>query len=276
VIAIRQDSPMDEQRIGNGLRAIRLRLGLTQDEVAIVAGVSRSMVGRVERGRWAGIRLDAVRAIATALDATVDLRLRWHGGDLGRTVNARHAALHEALATRFATLAGWVLEPEVSFSEYGERGVIDALAWHPATQSLLVIELKSEFVDINELMGSVDRKRRLASKIARDRGWVARNVSTWGAVADGRTNRRDLARHRVVLRMKFPVDGHAIAAWLRRPAGTLDALGFLTVERLTSTGVRASGARRVRHGRPAPPEPRTLPGDPSIEQEPRRHLSVNG
>lgn len=34
--------------------------------------------------------------------------------------------------------------PEVSFSIYGQRGVIDILAWHAATRSLLVIELKTE------------------------------------------------------------------------------------------------------------------------------------
>ena len=35
------------------------------------------------------------------------------------------------------------LVPEVSFSIYGERGVIDMLLWHPARRALLVVELKT-------------------------------------------------------------------------------------------------------------------------------------
>ena len=79
--------------------------------------------------------------------------------------------MHEVMANVFADRHDWAAEPEVSFSIYGERGIVDILAWHPTRRSLLVIELKTEFVDINELMGSVDRKRRLARTIGRDRGW---------------------------------------------------------------------------------------------------------
>lgn len=246
---------MDDQRVGAGLRAIRLRRGLTQGEVAIAAGVPRSVVGRVEHGRLGGVGVRVLRSIAAALDGSLDLWIRWHGGDLFRLVNARHAAVHEAIAARFADLPGWVLEPEVSFSIYGERGVIDGLAWHAATRSLLVIELKTEFVDVNELMGSVDRKRRLSAEIGRSRGWAAVTVSTWVAVADGRTNRRQLARHRTTLRAKFPADGHAIGRWLRAPSGQLDALGFLPIASLASSGAAAAGARKVRRARQPLPEP---------------------
>jgi len=163
--------------------------------------------------------------------------------------------MHEAVATRFVEHDGWVLEPEVSFSVFGERGVIDVLAWHAASACLLVIELKTEVVDINDLMGSVDRKRRLAAGIARDRGWRVERVSTWVAVADGRTNRRALARHRLTLRTKFPADGHAIGAWLRRPRGSINALGFLSIVSLTSTGVAVAGSKRVRPVRSSVPMP---------------------
>ena len=46
-----------------------------------------------------------------------------------------------------------MLAPEVSFSIYGERGVIDILAWHPGRRALLIIELKTDIVDVNELVG---------------------------------------------------------------------------------------------------------------------------
>jgi len=97
------------------------------------------------------------------------------------------------MARSFASFDGWVTEPEVSFSIYGERGIIDVLAWHPGRRILLVIELKTEFVDVNELMGSVDRKRRLAAAIARERGWDSAAIGAWVVIADSRTNRRALA-----------------------------------------------------------------------------------
>jgi hypothetical protein len=72
---------------------------------------------------------------------------------------------------------GWSVVAEVSFAIYGERGVVDLLAWHEATDSLVVIELKTAIVDIDEILGTLDRKRRLAVRIAAERGWKARSVS---------------------------------------------------------------------------------------------------
>ena len=96
--------------------------------------------------------------------------------------------MHELVAKSFRALPAWVAEPEVSFAIRGERGVIDILAWHPARQMLLVIELKTDIADINELVGTADRKRRLAVEVAIERGWIARggappSVSVWIIVA---------------------------------------------------------------------------------------------
>ena len=183
--------------------------------------------------------------VAAALDASLDTIVRWHGGDLGRLVNARHAAMHEAMAAVFAGLDGLVSEPEVSFSIYGERGVIDVLAWHPVRQILLIIELKTELVDINDLMGSADRRRRLAATIARDRGWDPTAIATWVVLAESRTNRRAVAAHSTVLRAKFPFDGRAMRRWLRNPDGRIDALGFLPSVHGVSVGRAGAPVRRV-------------------------------
>jgi transcriptional regulator with XRE-family HTH domain len=218
---------MDDQQAGIAFRSIRVRKRWRQEDLSVKAGVSRSMIVRIERGRLESVPLGTIRRVAAALDARFDTVVRWHGGDLGRLVNARHAAVHEAMARLFGSLDGWTAEPEVSFSIYGERGIIDILAWHPGRRILLVIELKTEFVDINELMGSVDRKQRLAGKIARERGWDPVAVGTWVVLPDNRTNRRALAAHEVVLRAKFPADGRQVRRWLREPIGTLEALSFL-------------------------------------------------
>jgi len=126
-------------------------------------------MSRLERGKPGEVRLDELVRIVEALCGQLDVVVRWRGGELDRLLNARHSALHEEVARSFARIDGWTLAPEVSFAIRGERGVIDILAWHAASRTLLVIELTTEIVDINELMGSVDRKRRLAALVARDR-----------------------------------------------------------------------------------------------------------
>ena len=200
---------------------------------------------RIEQGRLASMPLGKVRAVATALDARIDTLVRWQGGDLSRLVSARHARMHEVIARFFLGLPAWVVEPEVSFSIYGERGVIDVLAWHPTTRILLVIELKTDIVDLNEMLGTLDRKRRLAWQIAEDRGWDPVAIGTWVVVADSRTNRRTVSEHATVLRAKLPTDGRGVAGWLRRPHGRIDALSFLPNVRGLHLGVDPAPIRRV-------------------------------
>lgn len=213
------------QRIGAALRSVRRRKGWSQEELARKARVSQPRVSRIERGHIGSMRLDDVRRVAAALDIRIDLYARWRAGDLDRLLNARHSELHELVARWFADeLPEWVLAPEVSFSIYGERGVIDILAWHERSGSLLVIELKTTIADVNELLGTMDRKKRLATQVAGERGWQPKAVSTWLIVADTRTNRRRLDAHMAVIRNAMPDGTWAIRRWLRRPRETLAAV----------------------------------------------------
>jgi transcriptional regulator with XRE-family HTH domain len=214
-----------DQRIGAALRLVRRRKGWSQEELARKAKVSQPRVSRMERGHIGSMRLDDVRRVAAALDIRIDVYARWRAGDLDRLLNARHSELHELVARWFADeLPEWVLAPEVSFSIYGERGVIDILAWHEKTGSLVVIELKTAVTDVNELLGTMDRKKRLAAQVASERGWNAKTVSAWLVVADTRTNRRRLDAHMAVIRNAFPDGTWAIRRWLRRPRETIAAV----------------------------------------------------
>jgi transcriptional regulator with XRE-family HTH domain len=237
---------VDTHRLGAVVRALRIRRGWRQLDLAVRAAVPRSSVSKLERGRLGELSVDTVVRIAEALGARLDLVLRWQGGDLDRLVNARHSALHESVARHFLALPGWVLAPEVSFSIRGERGVIDILAWHAASGTLLVIELKTEIVDMNDLMGLVDRKRRLATEIGRNRGWNAATVAVWVIVGDSSTNRRRVASHATTLRAAFPVDGRSIGSWLRDPAGPVACLSFWSDDRRASTKGGLATVKRVR------------------------------
>jgi transcriptional regulator with XRE-family HTH domain len=217
---------MDFVRLGAIFRAIRIRKRWRQDDLAKRAGVSRYSVSRLERGHGRELSVDDLLRIAEALEIGLRLVASWRGGELDRLLNARHSALHESVAQWLAALPGWEFAPEVSFSIFGERGVIDVLAWHVATRTLLVIELKTEIVDVNDLMGRVDVKQRLAVDIARERGWAARHVAVWVIVAEGSTNRKRVAAHRTTLRAAFPTDGRAVEKWLAQPRGAVRGLSF--------------------------------------------------
>jgi transcriptional regulator with XRE-family HTH domain len=217
---------MDDIRVGAAVRAVRVRRRWRQEDVAARAGVSRAFVSLVERGHLDRVSMATIRRIAACLDMRVDIVARWRGGELDRLLNARHSALHETVAAHFLGLPGWHLAPEVSFSIFGERGVIDILAFHEPTRSLLVIELKTAIVDVNELVGGMDRKRRLATRVAAERGWHALSVSCWVIVAAGRTNRRRIDAHRTMLHAAFPESAVAVRRWLRQPTGSVAALSM--------------------------------------------------
>ena len=79
---------------------------------------------------------------------------------------------------------------------------------------------------VNELMGTLDRKGRLAAHIARDRGWHAASVGVWLIVADSAMNRRRVRSHASTLRAALPADGRMVTGWLRRPVGPIRCLSF--------------------------------------------------
>jgi transcriptional regulator with XRE-family HTH domain len=54
------------------LRKLRLAVGLTQQDLAVKAGLSVSVVAHIEVGRIPNPRLDTIRALAIALGCSVD------------------------------------------------------------------------------------------------------------------------------------------------------------------------------------------------------------
>jgi transcriptional regulator with XRE-family HTH domain len=237
---------MDDQRLGAALRTVRVRRGLTQAQLAQRGGVSASLVSLVERGHCDTLSLRSLRAIAAALDIRLDVTARLRTGDVDRLLNAAHATLHEDLARLFLALPEWLSAAEVSFAIYGERGVIDILAFHAPSGSLLVIELKTELVSFEDLLTTMDVRTRLARKIAAERGWAARSVSCWVVVADTPPNRRRLGQHRALVQQAFPANGRTIRAWLREPLGAVRGLSMWSISNGSGVTRIPALVRRVR------------------------------
>lgn len=238
---------MDAVRLGIRYRALRQRLGLRQQDLADRCARSQTVISKIERGRASQVLLGNLIRVASELDADLVVTLRWRGGDLDRLVDERHAQLVGTVVELLRPL-GWDLRPEVSYSVYGERGSIDLLAWHSGLRALLVIEVKTELVSIEETLRKHDEKTRLAPGIAIERfGWRASAVARLLVLPSAATPRRQVERHARVLGSTYAARGLAIRRWLREPIGALAGILFVDVGR---ERLGAHGRRRVRR----PPE----------------------
>jgi transcriptional regulator with XRE-family HTH domain len=260
--AQRQDDRVHDIQLGRSIRALRRRRVWRQADLAVAAGVSRSLISLIERGQIDDVRISRLRAIARALEGSIAVDLRWRGAALDRLVDARHAALASAaIATIGST--GWMTQPEVSYSHYGERGSIDILAWHPEARALLVIENKSELTSIGATLRKLDEKARLAPAIAGDRvGWRPATVSRMLILVANTTNRRRVREHDRVLRAALPGRADAVRAWIRAPRGPIAGILFVPIDPVIGVGHSSAGPARVRTRNPSVETRRLSDGRP--------------
>ena len=183
---------MNEQQLGRLLRMLRMRKEWRLRDVARRAKLSTASIDRTERGWIVSVRV--LRQHAAALDLRLDYRVIGRGADVARTLDEEHAAVAEAVAQAFRT-AGFLVFPEVSFSEWGERGRIDLVAFDVKTGTLVLVEIKTELADLQDLLGSIDIKRRLAPAVAKMKGWTPSRTVCVLAVASTDANRTRVADH---------------------------------------------------------------------------------
>jgi transcriptional regulator with XRE-family HTH domain len=230
---------MDDQRVGRIVRALRRRRGWRQSDLARAASCSQNAISRIERGHVETASLRLIRRVSAALEANVLLEMRWHGAALERLLDEDHARLAGQVAAELSRL-GWAVQPEVSYSVYGERGSIDLLAWRPTQRTLLVIELKSDLPSAEATLRKLDEKVRLAPAIATERfGWRANGASRLLIIPEGQTLRRRVALHQI-FGQALPARNVAVKTWLRSPAEHLAGLWFFSVR---DGGVVNSGRR---------------------------------
>ncbi|HEY6608136.1 MAG TPA: helix-turn-helix transcriptional regulator [Candidatus Limnocylindria bacterium] len=237
---------MEDQRVGRSILVLRQRRGWRQVDLAARAGVSQSAISDIERGRVDRYTLATVRGVLRALDGWARLDVQWAGrGDLDRLLDADHAQLVQAWSAAHLR-AGWDVWPEASYSIFGERGRIDLLAFHARTGTLEVAECKSSIWDVQDTLGRIDAKVRLAPNVARERGWHVTRVVGALVIIEGRTARRRIAEHDLLFGA-FDARGWAAHAFVRDPRRpAVGLLAFVSLPRTNSRGLRRAGQRRVR------------------------------
>ncbi len=191
-----------------------------------------------------------IRNVLHGLEIELQLLARWRGGDLDRLADEGHATLVGIVATMLAA-TGWVVQTEVSFSIYGERGSIDLLAWHAPTRTLLVVEVKTSLNSVEETLRRHDTKVRLGARVARERcGWDARSTAALLALPEDAATRRRVARHAHVFDRAYPLRGREARRWIQTPGGAPRLLLF-TSSSAAGMG-RIAPRRRVRRPRARP------------------------
>ena len=181
-----------------------------------------------------------------------------HRQEVDRLLDADHSALAAHLTQRLSAF-GWAVRSEVSFNQYGDRGRIDLVAFHPVEGILLIIEIKTAIVDAQAMLGALDVKARVGRTVARQLGWEARRVVPALVILDGSTARRHVRAVEPLLN-RFDLRGRAAVDWLRQPRDPANGLLFLSkLPSNAGSDARRAGRRRVRV---RPPNPRSAKPPP--------------
>ena len=162
--------------LGASVRAVRVALGLSQRVLGERIGRSQVYVSLVERGRVPGLSITEADSLCGALGATLVLGIEAPVLLAGsRQRDAAHARC-VAYVMRRLTKEGWIVRREVQIGTPARPGWIDVLAFHPELRVLLVIEIKTELIDLSGLERQLGWYAREARHAAGSLGWSAAEV----------------------------------------------------------------------------------------------------
>lgn len=219
---------MDDIRAGRLLRSLRRRARLTQKQLGARVGLSQQEISILERGHFDAVQVRTVRSVFRGLEAGIEWEIRWRGGAIDRLLDARHAELVGAISELLAH-DGWEVVPELTYNVFGERGSIDLVAWHAATSTLLIVEVKTELTSIEATVRKHDEKVRLGPEVVEERlTWRPRFVARLLVLPETRTARRQVERAERVLGRAYPTRGWAMRRWIHAPIGHGDGILFLS------------------------------------------------
>lgn len=178
--------------LGREIRQARITAGLTQEQVATAASISRRQLGRIEAGQLKRFDALTITRVLTAVGLELGLRAFQLGApirDMG------HVRLLERLRVRLGDAWGWRLEVPLPADVAGRAW--DAVATLGPRR--VAFEAETRLYDIQAQV------RRIMAKTS-----VGGVDSLILVVADTHLNRRVLREVRELLRSDFPLDTRAV------------------------------------------------------------------
>jgi transcriptional regulator with XRE-family HTH domain len=244
---------MDDVQVGSIIRAVRIRRGMSQAQVATEAGLSRALVSQIERGGLEDTSVRNIRRVAGAVGVSLPFDPSWRGAELASLLDERHALLVRDVVKRL-TAVGWQTIPEHTFNVWGERGSVDVLAWQPLRRALLIIEVKTKVADLQDLLSTMDRKRRLAPAMAKALGWKPLRIGSVLVLPGETWARNAVERFGPVFGAALPARTVEVTRWLAQPGGDIRGIWFLVNDTTRDPKRRSRGSMRVRPRRTEVPD----------------------
>lgn len=193
------------QRFGQELRDARRAAGLTQDQLALRAGISQPMISRIERGSCAA-DLRAMTRLARGVGQQLSVRL--YPADGIRLRDSGQLSLAEVI--RAAAHSSWRVSLEVPVAPPPDRRAAD-MVLADATDVLLV-EIERGLRDLQAQLRAAQLKRVALSQR------LGRAVTLVLAIPDSAAARQAVAPHAAILRGAIPVTSRAAWAAIRSGA----------------------------------------------------------
>jgi transcriptional regulator with XRE-family HTH domain len=196
-----------EQRaqLGGEVRRSRVRRNWTQVELADRAGISRHIVGRIERATTQ-IDVDVLQRIAIAFKRPLEIRF---GRDvLEHPADAGHLAMQE-LVLRFGRTNGYVGDFELPTRPAEPWRSIDVVLASPTRRIMILAECWNTFGDIGAAARSSMRKAAELAAIAAGRWGPDVLVAVVWVVRSTARNRALLACYPEVFAARFPGSSRA-------------------------------------------------------------------
>lgn len=198
------------ERCSAVIRTERRSMRWSQRELSRRTGVPQSTISLIERGLGKAIRTDDLDCLLSALGVEYWLGVRGPTHLDLRPTDLVHARC-SAYADRRLRAAGWRVAREVEIGGPRSRGWIDLLAYHPLRGVLLIIEIKTELLDIGAVERTIGWYEAQASLAARRLGWRPRQVATALLVLDSTNNQMSVRAARDVFARAFPGRAAALA-----------------------------------------------------------------
>ena len=242
---------MDDRRVGRLIRKARIRKGWRQRDLEEVAGVDQTTISLIERGQYVRLTLRTIRDVALALGIPLELWPRLPAAEVSRLLDEGHAANVEHMM-RILADRGWQTIAEYTFSHYGERGSVDILAWHPASRTLLITEVKTVVIDLQEVLSTLDRKVRIVPQlVSSERAWRPAAIGKLLVVEDSTVARRVVRSHAATFDAALPDRSRRARAWVAEPSGSFAGIWFVSLTNRGRANRRDGAVQRVRRPKSA-------------------------
>ena len=208
-VAVEADRRIREQRaqLGGEVRQSRQRRNWTQKELAERSGISRHIVGRIERATTQ-IDVDLLQRMAIAFNRSLEIRF---GRDaLEHPADAGHLAVQE-LVLRFGRMNGYVGDFELPTRPAEPWRSIDVVLASSTRRVMILAECWNTFGDIGAAARSSMRKAAEVAAIAAGRWGPDVLVAVVWVVRSTARNRALVARYPEIFAARFPGSSRA---WL--------------------------------------------------------------